>query len=822
MRLTPLAAALAAGLFALPSTSADAATIAVEAGGCTLIDAIIAANSNTATGDCPAGSGADTIVLPKGSTQTLTAVNNALFGDTGLPVINSTITLVGNDSTIARAPGAPNFRILAVNTGGNLSLKRTTLSGGVTVNSGGAIYNRGTVGVTESTVAGNVAGVYGGGIVNLGGLLTLTRSTVSGNFSVNAGGGIITTSGSLTLTNSTLSGNTGSGNGGGISGNNTHITLTDSTITGNNGGSYGGGALLTGGTLILDRSLISGNTVTSLGAELLINGASVDANNFNLFGNLGNAGIFDPSSTFTPGATDIVPAAALVNILGSLAGNGGHTLTHALAEGSPARNAAGAACSATDQRGVNRPKGPACDIGAYEAGVNTADLSILKTASDESVLVGDAVTFTLAITNDGPENATDVQVVDGLPTPLGFGTATPTQGSCVFGLGTLTCNLGGLASGASASISLVTTASTPGTAVNTASVISAPVIDFDPDTVDNDATSSVVIEAVDTTPDQFLFTDQMDVPLNSLRTSNAVTITGINTPATISVTGGMFSIGCTGSFTDVATTIGNGQSVCVQHMSSGNFSTETDTILTIGGMSGTFDTFTSTTLAADTTPDLFTFTDQTNVPRNSARTSNTVTITGINTAAPISVMGGMFSIGCNGTFTAAATTITSGQSVCVKHTSSGSFSANVDTVLTIGGVSDTFRSTTLAADTTPNAFTFMDQTNVPRNSARTSNAVTISGINTAAPISVLGGGYSIGCTGTFTTAAGTINSGQTVCVRHMSSASFNAGVNTVLTVGGISDTFSSVTTKSAVAQLLGVVFTIITGLVGTVLGILGL
>lgn len=59
----------------------------------------------------------------------------------------------------------------------------------------------------------------------------------------------------------------------------------------------------------------------------------------------------------------------------------------------------------------------------------------------------------------------------------------------------------------------------------------------------------------------------------------------------------------------------------------------------------------------------------------------------------------------------------------------------------------------------------MDQTNVLRNSQRTSDAVTISGIDTAVPISIVGGAYSIGCTGTFVTTAGTINNRQTVATN---------------------------------------------------------
>ena len=64
------------------------------------------------------------------------------------------------------------------------------------------------------------------------------------------------------------------------------------------------------------------------------------------------------------GASDLVVADAG---LGSLADNGGPTLTHALLAGSPAIDAADAAvCPATDQRGVTRPQGAGCDVGAYE------------------------------------------------------------------------------------------------------------------------------------------------------------------------------------------------------------------------------------------------------------------------------------------------------------------------------------------------------------------------------------------------------------------------------------------------------------------------
>jgi hypothetical protein len=120
-------AALALWL-ALTATPVQAATITVG-GACTLVDAITAANMDATTGGCTAGRRADTIVLPAGSLQRLTQPNNSTYGPTGLPVIRSVITIVGNGSTIARTRAEP-FRILAVNSTGKLTLRETTVTGG--------------------------------------------------------------------------------------------------------------------------------------------------------------------------------------------------------------------------------------------------------------------------------------------------------------------------------------------------------------------------------------------------------------------------------------------------------------------------------------------------------------------------------------------------------------------------------------------------------------------------------------------------------------------------------------------------------------------
>ncbi len=103
------------------------------------------------------------------------------------------------------------------------------------------------------------------------------------------------------------------------------------------------------------------------------------------------------------------------------------------------------------------------------------------------------------------------------------------------------------------------------------------------------------------------------------------------------------------------------------------------------------------------------------------------------------------------------------------------------------------RAATFPNDTTPNDFTFIAQTNVALGATITSAAITVSGINAAATITVSGGTYDINGSGNFTSASGTVVNGDTVRARHTSSASNATATNTVVTIGGVSGTFTSTT-----------------------------
>lgn len=195
----------------------------------------------------------------------------------------------------------------------------------------------------------------------------------------------------------------------------------------------------------------------------------------------------------------------------------------------------------------------------------------------------------------------------------------------------------------------------------------------------------------------------------------------------------------------------------------------------------------------DTTPSQFTFTDVTSASLSTVYTSNAITVAGINAAASISITGGSYSIN-GGSYVSSTGTVVNGDTVAVRGTSSGSFSTAVNVVLTIGGVSDTYSVTTLASDGTPDVFSFTDASGVELSTVTTSNTITVAGINTTAAISITGGTYSKNG-GAFTAVTGTAVLGDTVAVKGTSSGSYLTAVNVVLTIGGVSDTFT-ITTKA--------------------------
>ncbi|KOU84343.1 hypothetical protein ABZY83_36595 [Streptomyces virginiae] len=223
-RHVPAVLGLVAGaLVAVPAPAAHAATVQVRCSVPDLVAAVDAANSSP---------GPDTLQLARKCTYTLTAPDPVNPGN-GLPVITSEITIDGRGATIRRderGNKVPKFRILFVGPTGNLTLTRTTISGGFATDCpafpdppglacGGGISNTGTMKVTRSKFIGNTARsdvfAQGGGIDSPGSG-SVSETEVTANHVVYSGseagggaaGGAISNDGPLTVTRSRLTGNT--------------------------------------------------------------------------------------------------------------------------------------------------------------------------------------------------------------------------------------------------------------------------------------------------------------------------------------------------------------------------------------------------------------------------------------------------------------------------------------------------------------------------------------------------------------------------------------------------------------------------------------
>jgi uncharacterized repeat protein (TIGR01451 family) len=120
-----------------------------------------------------------------------------------------------------------------------------------------------------------------------------------------------------------------------------------------------------------------------------------------------------------------------------------------------------------------------------------ADLAITKVDSADPSTAGRDLTYTLTVTNNGPNPATGVTVTDTLPSGITARSSSASQGSCS-GTSTVTCALGDLASGASATVTIVVRPGSAGTITNTASVSGNQP---DPDNANNSASQQTTISA---------------------------------------------------------------------------------------------------------------------------------------------------------------------------------------------------------------------------------------------------------------------------------------------------------------------------------------
>jgi hypothetical protein len=315
-----------------------------------------------------------------------TVTNNAADSgggvtDDGAGTINITDSLVSNNR--GSSPASQGAGVEETG-GGNVTLTRTRVTGNTNAEGGGVVEDGGgSVTIIDSTIDQNSAcGAQfpdGGGVLgDAGGPVTIRGSTIAGN-TASRGAGVADLSGSSRwdISNTTISGN--------------HATTTCPAVGLSLPPGTGGGILSFGGTtpprIDLNNVTLHDNVSDAAGAgdEIYnctpgVTGCGSKSATVNVRNTIvGSAGV-NCSGPITSGGSNIDStntcgfgaAGDKVNtdpLLGALAANGGLTATHAELDGSPAIDAGDpATCTPADQRGVPRPVGGACDIGAFERG----------------------------------------------------------------------------------------------------------------------------------------------------------------------------------------------------------------------------------------------------------------------------------------------------------------------------------------------------------------------------------------------------------------------------------------------------------------------
>jgi len=378
-------------------------------------------------------------------------------------------------------------------TGGNTN---PILGGEVPGDGGGVLAYEGEEAVLQGVnVTGNVASQNGAGIsappegVNKT-VLTIANSTISGN-RVTGGvieglGGGVYVLGKFSMVSSTVSGNSVDSTGVAVQGGGVLLavdpasvegsegTIVNSTIAGNSVGTAGlGGGLAVynpeptiGGSaaLAVKNTIVAGNNGPAGPSDCAL--MATVTSDHNLSG--------DASCMFA----DAGSKQSTNPLLGGLQNNGGETDTLALQPGSPAVDAGtNAGCPPADQRGVSRPQGSACDIGAFElvpappASAASADLQLRIKPKPKRPVVGGKLAFLITVRNAGPSVATGTVLQGTVPASAGKVTAPKLNGkrACRLakakkGKRKLTCRLGDIAAGKTKKLRVKVKTAKPGKA----------------------------------------------------------------------------------------------------------------------------------------------------------------------------------------------------------------------------------------------------------------------------------------------------------------------------------------------------------------------
>lgn len=336
--------------------------------------------------------------------------------------------------------------------------------GNQAADTGGAVAAIGTTNLTEISASLNQA--VRGGAIYATGTFSLSQSVLGENEAVQHGGGLYL-SGSSTVENSFLGRNLAGINGESIyySGISETLTAIHNTIA--SPVAVSGSAIYVNlGTVFITNTIFTNHS-----SGIAQTGSSVVSEDYNLFHSLG----LTTTGTINSGGNSFVADPLFINLAG---GNIG------LQEGSPAIDAATDLGLTEDLLGNPRPgEGTTLpDIGAVERQGPQADLQIALAAVPNPVAYGQTLTYTVTITNAGPDAAETVTVTHELPTGVGSAAAQAGDWTCdTASLPLVTCTLPALASNATSQIVLTATAPlAAGMYTSTATVTTTATLDNTP------------------------------------------------------------------------------------------------------------------------------------------------------------------------------------------------------------------------------------------------------------------------------------------------------------------------------------------------------
>jgi YVTN family beta-propeller protein len=197
--------------------------------------------------------------------------------------IDSNVDILGLGADLLTVDAADRSRVLTVASGVAASICDLKITGGHTLETGGAIFNYGKLALTDAVFCDNWAAFGGGAIYNVG-EMAIHAVVVCDNSSHSRGpGGGVCNEGTVTITATTIDSNVGTRGAGIYNCTTGHIAIGDSTISGNE--SYEGGGIFNEGTLAIANATVSGNFAWDTGGGVSNKGGSVKITNATISGN---------------------------------------------------------------------------------------------------------------------------------------------------------------------------------------------------------------------------------------------------------------------------------------------------------------------------------------------------------------------------------------------------------------------------------------------------------------------------------------------------------------------------------------------------------